>query len=355
MKKLLIIGPYPPLYSYGGPTRSVKGLYETLSLTNNCKVLSPRSHLFGKKVNSGLDENNDIIYSDRPILYIIFNLSKGDIVWFNSFFEIKLLFLIIYSKIINFKIVVSPRGQLSQEAIKTSNSFTKKLFIKAIKIISSKVTFHSTDSNETNDISKFYKKNKVYNIKNIFSLNQHPNYIIQPKFVFYSRIHKKKGLDILLDHLIKTKIDVDLDIYGFIEDKSYWSICKSKIEVLKTVNYCGSISDGDISVLKNKYSFFILPTLNENFGHVIVELISLGIIPIISKGTTPFDDLINSKIGLNFELTSIKDFNRVFSMIYKLKKHDKESLKRNVEELYKILDNNQEVIKKDYLNLVKEL
>ena len=59
--------------------------------------------------------------------------------------------------------------------------------------------------------------------------------------------------------------------------------------------------------------------------------------------------------GLNFELTSIKDFNRVFSMIYKLKKHDKESLKRNVEELYKILDNNQEVIKKDYLNLVKEL
>lgn len=355
MKEILIIGPYPPLYSYGGPTRSIKGLYGALSGENKCKVLSPKSHLNGKKINIGLEDNDDIIYSDRPISYLIFNLKKDNIVWLNSFFELKILFIIAISKIVKFKIIVSPRGQLSKEAINTSNPLIKKVFIRIIKILSSKLTFHSTDSNEMDDILKFFNRNRIFNIKNIFSLNNSRNDVFKAKFLFFSRIHKKKGLDILLDHLINSKIDISLDIYGFIEDTNYWEICKSKIDLLKNVNYHGSIEDGDISVFKDKYSYFILPTLNENYGHIIIELISLGIIPIISKGTTPFDDIINFMIGLNFDLTSSKDFKRVISKILKLEKNEVLSLKNNVEEIFMLLDQNQEDIKKDYINLVKEL
>ena len=51
MKKLLIIGPFPPLFSYGGPTKSIKSLYDSFSKTDiQCSVLSPDIHLDGTKL-----------------------------------------------------------------------------------------------------------------------------------------------------------------------------------------------------------------------------------------------------------------------------------------------------------------
>ena len=49
MKKVLLIGPYPPLFSYGGPTRSISALYESLKNSFNITVLSPNSNLDGSK------------------------------------------------------------------------------------------------------------------------------------------------------------------------------------------------------------------------------------------------------------------------------------------------------------------
>lgn len=61
-----------------------------------------------------------------------------------------------------------------------------------------------------------------------------------------------------------------------------------------------------------KYHAFLLPTLSENFGHVIVEAMQAGLIPIISD-QTPWRGLEKINIGwsipLNRELDYIKAIN----------------------------------------------
>ena len=70
--------------------------------------------------------------------------------------------------------------------------------------------------------------------------------------------------------------------------------CKILIDKLDNINYMGSIDNGDLQILKQIF-FFIFPTLNENFSHIIIELISRNN-SIISKSTTPFDIQINEKL-----------------------------------------------------------
>ena len=82
MKKILIIGPYPPLFSHGGPTRSVRNLYKILSKNNIVKVLSPGRHINGKRVNL---LKKDIVFSDNHIIYILKNINEFDIIWHNSY------------------------------------------------------------------------------------------------------------------------------------------------------------------------------------------------------------------------------------------------------------------------------
>ena len=64
----------------------------------------------------------------------------------------------------------------------------------------------------------------------------------------------------------------------------------SEINSLENVNYIGTINDGEINLLIDKYTFFIAPTLTDTHGHAIIEMLSIGLIPIISKNTTPFEN-----------------------------------------------------------------
>ena len=103
------------------------------------------------------------------------------------------------------------------------------------------------------------------------------------------------------------------------------------------------------------YSFFIFPTLNENFVHIIIELISFGIILIISKSTTPFDSLINEKIGSNFSLNSPIELSDVLNKTNQIDKDTLNVLKNSVYEIFTTLNKDQEVIKNDYINFLKQI
>lgn len=355
MKKVLLIGPFPPLYSYGGPTKSIYGLYKTLKANNiKCKVLSPAKDLINKKNKINIS-NENIIYSSNFYFSFIHLLKSYRIIWFNSFFEFKLIFILILKIFLKFKLIVSPRGQLSKSAIHTSNPFIKRLFIKFIFLWKKSIYFHSTSKDETSDIKNYFPECKITQITNIFYSEFKENKSIDKKFIFYSRIHKKKGLDLLLDVLVKEKMNINLDIFGFKEDIRYWNECEKKIRLLKNVNYCGYLESGDISQLKNKYTFFLLPTHNENFGHVIIELISIGIIPLLSKKTTPYDEIIESKVGLNFQ---INNSNEIKAIILKaLNLSDKEVIekKTSVKEIFHTINSNQQIVKEDYINFIMSI
>jgi hypothetical protein len=71
---------------------------------------------------------------------------------------------------------------------------------------------------------------------------------------------------------------------------------------LTNIFYKGIIKRENLSDVLSDYNFFLFPTKNENYGHVIVESLFNGLIPIISDNTTPFSDFISNELGMGFEL-----------------------------------------------------
>jgi glycosyltransferase involved in cell wall biosynthesis len=59
----------------------------------------------------------------------------------------------------------------------------------------------------------------------------------------------------------------------------------------------------------SQHDLFFLPTLGENYGHVIVEALQAGL-PILISDQTPWRDLKDRGIGLDLALTDTLGFAR---------------------------------------------
>lgn len=109
------------------------------------------------------------------------------------------------------------------------------------------------------------------------------------RFIFYSRIDRKKNLAFFLRVLGNIKGGhISLDIVGPIEDRKYWEECREVIWQLPssvTVNVIGGV-DYDTGLNKLLESHvFVFPTLSENFGYVILEAMAAGCALLISDRT----------------------------------------------------------------------
>jgi glycosyltransferase involved in cell wall biosynthesis len=126
----------------------------------------------------------------------------------------------------------------------------------------------------------------------------------QMRLVFISRIMEKKNLTFALKLLAETKGKIEFDIFGPIEDPAYWSECQSLIERLPAnvrANYCGAIEHEKVAPTLAGYHFFFLPTLGENFGHVVIESLAAGT-PALISDRTPWRDLTERRIGWDVPL-----------------------------------------------------
>lgn len=306
-KNILVINPYPPQFSFGGPVISVSNMVKNLSSSFNFFIIAPYnievSSLFNNDENLVIvKEDSSSIYFTKNFYFIFFKLFRNsDIIYLNSVFEVRNFFILAISKIFNKKVILSTRGQLSYDALHNSKFILKNIFINIFRILSTRIKFISSDESESLVIKNHFNSDSVI-IPNIVNLNYAPILHFNKKFIFYSRITKKKNLKLLIETIKDFQIPIVLDIYGFIEDLEYWEECLKIIEVSPNIFYRGIINRENLSDVLSDYNFFLFPTKNENYGHVIVESLFNGLIPIISNNTTPFSDFISNELGMGFEL-----------------------------------------------------
>jgi len=109
------------------------------------------------------------------------------------------------------------------------------------------------------------------------------------KFIFLSRIVPKKNLAFFLERLVGIREgNVTLDVVGPQEDSVYWKECLRSIGRLPDnieVNITGPASYPEGLKMLTDSHFFILPTLNENFGYVFIESLAAGCPLLISDRT----------------------------------------------------------------------
>lgn len=132
------------------------------------------------------------------------------------------------------------------------------------------------------------------------------------RVVFISRVSPMKNLVGALSMLRGVSGEVAFHIYGPLEDLAYWEACKSEINSLPSnvqVEYLGEVEHSRVSRLFSGYDLFLLPTLGENFGHVICEALGAGC-PVLISDRTPWRKLSEAGAGWDIPLDDVQAFHR---------------------------------------------
>jgi glycosyltransferase involved in cell wall biosynthesis len=159
----------------------------------------------------------------------------------------------------------------------------------------------------TGDLPTSFEESSQLDLHDIFSPLSFP---VDLKIIFLSRISREKNLDLALQMLMKVEACIVFDIYGPIEDASYWLKCQKMILELPpniTVRYCKIVPPSKILGTFSAYDLFLFPTGGEAYGNVIAESLIAGTQVLISKNT-PWRNLEVDSLGWDIDLNMIDSF-----------------------------------------------
>ncbi len=208
------------------------------------------------------------------------------------------------------KVVVSPRGTLSDYSFTHKGSFIKKAFHKFVgKKLLNRCTIHVTSDSEQRELEQLINPKKFYNIANFIKLPEAKDISMSTesetiKLLFLSRIDKKKGLDVLFNALALVKIPWRLSIAGN-GDPNYISELKSLAkdkQIEQHITWLG-FRHADKFDVYAEHNLFVLPSHNENFGNVVIESLSMGTPVLVSKNVGLADFVAENNAGWVFNLT----------------------------------------------------
>lgn len=253
----------------------------------------------------------------------------------------------------DFKIIVASRGMLARSAIEVKQ-FKKKVFLTLGKTLGwyNGVIFHATNSKEERDIKNVFGRKTIVkvanNISGLFSLpeksiSKTSNHL---RLVSIARIAPEKNLLFLLIALQKVKGIVLLDLFGQIYNEKYWEECKAIIADLPKnikVNYMGMVNPDKVGVTIQKYHFLVLPSLGENFGHVVSESFIAGR-PVLISNQTPWKDLKAENAGFDLPLNNAGVWARTIDVLSDMSQQEYDVLLKGATTKGNFITNNKQPV-----------
>lgn len=322
---LIFIDWFTPGFKAGGPIKSVTNIVQSLANDFNIFIITSDRDIEEQTPYSNITFNTWIkqdLYSiaylspDKRKAFITRELISNtyDNIYFNSFFSkyFTLEPLRIIRKLkLKSKVIIAPRGMLGKGAL-SIKPLKKQLFISISKLFGfyKNVCWHATNIEEKKDIISIFGNNAmIYIASNISIISTEKKPILKEvgelRLVFFSRISPKKNLAFALSMLKKlNNKSISLDVFGTIEDSEYWTSCNNIIEEANlNVHYKGELLPSVVQEKLSNYHFLFLPTLHENYGHVIVEALTSGCGLILSNNT-PWRKLKDKQIGYDIDLSN---------------------------------------------------
>lgn len=332
---LILTDWYLPGYQAGGPVRScinlVSALYKDYSFSIATRNTDYQSITPYQNISNNtwipLQPNHRVYYFSKINFIKIFQFLKYnqfDVIYLNSLFSF--YFTIFPLIIINFfskngKVILAPRGMLENGALSVK-PIKKKIFLSISKILGlfKNIKWHATTTSEYEQIQKYFGENAqirlAENIPYTPPINL-PKRIKMPqkaKFFYLSRISPVKNLLFALAQLKRLEdknLQIKFDIYGAIDDTSYWNKCQELVHSIKDsnieINYLGFIQPDALSDTLSSYHYLFLPSLSENYGHAIIESLGIGC-PVIISNNTPWKNLEQHHAGWDIHLNDEDKF-----------------------------------------------
>lgn len=330
---------YLPGIKYGGPVTSISNFTEHFGDKYDIRIVCSNHDHEDRKVYPDIKPGWNQV-GKASVMYL--SESEYGISKFTEImkpFNVKMVYLTgVFSYVLNhaaikaanklgIKVVIATRGEICKNVL-AMKSYKKLPYLQVMKWAEeySKCYFQVTSQEEMDQLEKYLSipKDRITMLPNIhgksMSLPKPEKEAGKAKMLFISRVHPKKNLLEGIEALAEAEGEIQFDIYGPIEDAKYWETCQEVIRRLPgnvKVEYKGVLNAQEAGACYYGYHAFLFPTLTENYGHVIVESMIAECPVIISKETTPWDDL-DGRAGYVVELHNIPALTEAINKIVAL-------------------------------------
>ena len=317
---------YLPGYKAGGPIRTIQNLVTSLSDEFDFRIFTSDRDLGQSTPYGGvaINEWNDhtgatVFYADRNArspsrLVATIREVDPDIVYVNSFFSPQFSITPLLMRWLGFTSrriswILAPRGEFARNALKIK-PLKKRSYISSARGLGllNGVLWQASSDFEREDIMREFKATPA-------SIFVAPNLPVpvgvscpavassgqtnRLSVCFLARVCVMKNLAFVIETLAACSQGVDLHIYGPVEDEAYALTCRRLVPgdtSRLSVTWHGEVPHDQVRTILARHDIFFLPTLGENFGHVIFESLAAGV-PVLVSDRTPWRDLDEAGVG----------------------------------------------------------
>jgi glycosyltransferase involved in cell wall biosynthesis len=335
---LVFVRHYLPGYKFGGPVRSIANMVDHLGDEFDFRVVTSDRDLGDPGAYSGVTPNAWTEVGKARVNYLspeqqgfggfarLMRQTPHDVVYLNSFFDAVFaavpLILRRFGLVPRKPCVVAPRGEFSPGAL-TLKAWKKMPYLRAVRagrLVRDSI-WQASSPLEAADIAKTLDIPAARicvapdpsppdrGEESALSAS-HRESGVPLRVLFLSRISPKKNLHFALRVIRQVREPVAFYIYGPVSDEAYLQICRDDIASLPkhiTAAYLGGVPQKRVHEIMSRHDLFFLPTLGENYGHVIAEALSAGT-PVLITNTTPWRDLEAAGVGWDLSLESEQPF-----------------------------------------------
>lgn len=317
MKILHVVPSYKPAYIYGGTITAISILCESqVALGHDVQVFTTTANgetelpIANKEVDGVQVEYFPRMTKDHthfsPILLgsLWKNSKQYDAVHLHSWWNLVTIPAMLICWLKGMRPFFSPHGMLSAYSLGNESGGAKGIFHALFgRFLLKRSILHATSEQEVEEGWEMIPHWQSINVPNIVELPERQNYRKAEEhksdvftIVFLSRIHHKKGLELLFEALSKVSFDYRLRIAGegessYVEDLK---ILAHHLKITDKIDWVGWL-DG-----QEKYEFlanadlFALTSHNENFAMVVIESLAVGT-PVLLSDRVGLADYVQEK------------------------------------------------------------
>jgi glycosyltransferase involved in cell wall biosynthesis len=366
LKILIVVPTYYPAFQFGGPIFQIhylaKNLIKNKILVTVCTTDKGNKTSVNSKIKKTV-EGVEVFYFRRlfpkfyfsisMISFLLRNINKYELVHIHSIFNFPSAVSLIFSALFKKKIILSPRGILDEDLIKSKNAILKKFWLYLFKyILSRKVeVIHATTELEKKKIKFYFKNSNIKVIPNGFDLNsflkknlknnlnkKYNKYFKKKTNLLYlGRVEKKKNIDLILKSISKAKLpNFTFNVVGSGDEKYLKYLCNlcCKLNLNENVNFIDHLDNVSKIYFYQNSSHLLLPSKSENFANVVLESIFFGKSVLISEEVGLKDFVKKNNFGIICD--SKKTFEKELKYLIKdkniisnTKKYGKKSVIKN--------------------------
>jgi glycosyltransferase involved in cell wall biosynthesis len=332
---------YWPGYRAGGPVRTMRNLVAALRDDVDFRIFTANHDRGESRPYTEVPTNRwtevdgaRVFYADRAarragaICRLAAEIDP-DVVYINSFFDpvfsVRPVVLHRLGRLApRARWVIAPRGEFAAAAL-SIKAWKKRPYLAASRLagLHRGMTWQATSEFEVADIGRIMgpSPESIRLATNIPELPAAAEPAAEPpaggplRVCFLSRITPMKNLAFAIEALKDVPRPIRFDVYGPVLDAAYWAKCRQALPAAGgrlEVRVHGEVAHEHVRETLAGHDLFLLPTLGENFGHVILEALAAGV-PVLISDRTPWRDLEARGVGWALSLDDRAAFTRTIT------------------------------------------